>query len=166
MVEPVSLTISTVTAFWDLATSLFDLAGKFREQDATRRAEVSRYFADIADCLDKTAASLAKGEYPDGQCAALGTHANNLQKTIGDYIGKSEAKRRAQQLRQAHAVEGMFPEIKHDARLRETELPKLTAAAGVFRALSQIVAAQSGPSRRRPPKVGRRRSPSSNRGSR
>src|SRR5262245_21819377 len=127
MVEPVSLTISTVAAFWDLATSLFDLAGKFREQDATRRAEVSRYFADIADCLDKTAASLANGVYPDGQCAALGTHANNLQKTIGDYIGKSEAKRRAHQLRQAaHAVEGMFPEIKHDARLRETELPKLT----------------------------------------
>src|SRR5262245_57117971 len=79
MVEPVSLTISTVAAFWDLATSLFDLAGKFREQDATRRAEVSRYFADIADYLDKTAASLTNGVYPDGQCAALGTHANNLQ---------------------------------------------------------------------------------------
>ena len=154
MVEPVSVTISIVTP------SLFGLAGKFREQDEQRRAEVSRYFADIADCLDRTAASLAKKQYPHGECAALGTHANKLQETIGDYIGKSEAKRRAQQLREAHEVEGMFHEIKHDARLRDTELPKLTAAAGVFRALAQVVAAQSGPSRRRPPKVGRRRSPS------
>ena len=106
---------------------------------------VSRYFADIADCLDRTAASLAKGQYPQGECAALGMHAENLQATIGDYIGKSEAKFRAQQLRQAHEVEMMFGEIKNDAGLRDTELPKLTAAAGVFRASSLIVAAQSGP---------------------
>ena len=33
MVGPV--TISIVKTFWDLATSLFDLAGKFREQDET-----------------------------------------------------------------------------------------------------------------------------------
>src|SRR5262245_1389575 len=121
MVEPVSLTFSIVTSFLDLATSLMGLAGKFREQDDKRRAEVSRYFADIALCLDRTAASLTNGVYPGGECAALGTHADNLQKTIGDYIGKSEAKRRAQQLREAHEVEGMFAEINHDPGLRNTE---------------------------------------------
>ena len=57
MVEPVSVTISIVTP------SLFGLAGKFREQDEQRRAEVSRYFADIADArADKMQAILQEIE--------------------------------------------------------------------------------------------------------
>jgi hypothetical protein len=153
------LTIKTVKTLWDMGVSLLDLSAKFREADAKRRDEVSRYFAEIADCLERTAASLSQGKYPHGECASLEMHADTLQQTIGDYIGKSKAKRFEKQLKAVHSVEMMFPEIQNDSHLRDTELPKLTATAGVFRALSQIVAAStpSFASRSRPSSASRSR---------
>jgi hypothetical protein len=46
-----------------------------------------------------------------------------------------------EQLKAVHRVEMMFGEIQQDTGLGDRELPKLAAAAGVFRALAKIVAA-------------------------
>jgi hypothetical protein len=139
MPEPVTITIAKT--LWDLAKSLFELSAKFREQDAKRRDEVSRYFGEIADCLGRTHTKLAQGTYPHGECAALGMHADHLEQVIGDYVGHAESRAFAEQLKAVHRVEIMFGEIQQDTGLRDRELPKLAAAAGVFQALSKIVAA-------------------------
>jgi hypothetical protein len=58
--------------------------------------------------MERTATSLTHEHYPHGECAALGTHANNLEQTIGDYVGKSKARQFEKQLMSVHSVEMMI----------------------------------------------------------
>lgn len=128
----------------DVGKTTFDLLGKSNVRKDTRREKVAEYLDKIAVTLSKSAQSFKQGEIPHGQCLVMEQLAMQLPKTIGDFIGESQAIDLQNKLLQAHNVEMFMSGLsKNDKKEREQVLIKMEQAAGLFEATAITIRASN-----------------------
>ncbi len=116
---------------------LFDIFSKLDEKRLQRTFRVADYFSNLAQIIEDTSAFLKKGTYPHGECEELRIHAEKMEKTIGDIIGKDEAKQYAQKVMDVWEIEQMHNElIRVDEVEKASRLKTLDEAGGYFRAIA------------------------------
>ena len=127
--NPADLILSVAERLWGLKTA-------FSELRRDRRDRVAEYFAAVSACLEQVTATLRAGEIPHGKCGEMQVYARSLAQTIGDVVGREEARELAGMLGKAHDVEWMVVDLGPHSPEREERLGKMEQASGMFSGLA------------------------------
>ncbi len=124
-----------LTLLLEVGKTTFDLFGKVQIKNANRREKVADYLNEIAKTINETVKVFKKGDIPHGSCAKMEQLAKLLPESIGDFIGKSQAKELGEKLLRAHNIETfMYGIPKKGKKERDASITKLEQAAGFFEA--------------------------------
>lgn len=123
-----------------VAKELFGLRDLLSKAKADRRAKVATFFENVSGCVADVSTSLKEGQVPHGKCAEMEVYAQELPALVADELGKDRAQALGGRLRAAYEVERILGELPANSD-RDEELAKLDQAAGVFRALANVVRA-------------------------
>ena len=122
---------------FNVGKELFGIFTKLDEKRLQRTIRVADYFSNLAQIIEDTSAFLKKGEYPDGECENLRSHAQMMTETIKDIIGENEAEEYTKRVMAVWEIEQMYGElIGVDENERNKQLKTLDEAAGYFRAVA------------------------------
>jgi hypothetical protein len=125
-----------------VAKDLFGVFARLNDARLRRKDTVASYLGDLAQTIEDTRASLARGVYPHGRCEELRVHAENMKAVIGDLIGDDLAGQYAAKVLQVWEIERMPAELLgKDEAERERQLHLLDQAAGHFRATAAHIRA-------------------------
>lgn len=132
--------IDTIGKLLDVALALFGFRGKLSEARQARKKEVAEFLYDIAKNIEDASASLNQGIYPHGTCQILLIKSSEMEKAIGDLIGKDDAIKLGNQLREAADIEHLHNKLNQEPEIeRKRSLHVLDQAAGIFRATGDII---------------------------
>jgi hypothetical protein len=135
MPEPTTLLIGS--RILEAVKTLLGLRSDLAKAKIERRGRIGDLFSQISDCLEGTAKEIRAGTYPHGRCAEMGQYAKELPDAIGDELGKGKATTIAATLAEAHEVERLFSNPMTPEGI--AEISKLDEAAGILRAISNVV---------------------------
>ena len=129
-----------VSAIFDVASEVFGLHTTLSKARQARKKKVAEFLSELAQIIEDVSASLSQKIYPHGKCQELLTHADSLEESIGDLIGKKKAASLALQLREVWEIERLHDELgKKTKAARARNLHVLDQAAGLFRATAAQV---------------------------
>jgi len=122
--------------------TVFDLLGKSNVRKDARREKVAQYVDEIAKTIHEAAQTFKAGDVPHGSCAVMEQLALALPKTIGDFVGDTEALDLQGKLLRAHNVETfMYGIPKKNKKEREQSIATMEEAAGLFKAAAITIRA-------------------------
>lgn len=122
--------------------TIFDLLGKSNVRKDARREKVTQYLDEIAKTIHEAAQTFKAGDVPHGSCAVMEQLALALPKTIGDFVGDTEALDLQGKLLRAHNVETfMYGIPKKNNKEREESIAQMEKAAGLFKAAAITIRA-------------------------
>ena len=122
--------------------TIFDLLGKSNVRKDARREKVAQYLDEIAKTIHEAAQTFKAGDVPHGSCAVMEQLALALPKTIGDFVGDTEALDLQGKLLRAHNVETfMYGIPKKNNKEREESIAQMEKAAGLFKAAAITIRA-------------------------
>lgn len=122
--------------------TVFDLLGKSNIRKDARREKVAQYLDEIANTIHEAAQTFKAGHVPHGSCAVMEQLALALPKTIGDFVGDTEALDLQGKLLRAHNVETfMYGIPKNNKKEREHSIAQMEKAAGLFKAAAITIRA-------------------------
>ncbi len=118
----------------EIALKLTGLKDQLDQARRERRDRIADYFMQLSKTLKDAHESLSQGMIPHGTCEEMLYHARSLATTVQDEIGEAEAKKLAESMEEAHALEQLLSEL-HDEGARQQTLADLDRARGMFKAL-------------------------------
>ena len=130
--------IVVATKLLEFAKSLFDLGGKLKEADITKKQNISQFLLKISETLSDLVDKTENGDDISSNCGELSTYMDYLMDVVSNYLSQEEVHKFSQALSQALIFRTLTDELTGHPE-RDKALKEIKEASGKFKALSNIL---------------------------